>query len=125
MKTPIIQIILLITTLLGSTLSQTATNSTNPWVATAITNSNIKRSSYPSTVRFNNGAFMNNIGDDKIVAQQVANLTTISDQMLNRTCSSFQTFLKVALPFVTIVLFIILLVFRTSMLSLIHVVEFC
>lgn len=125
MKTPIIQIILLITTLLGSTLSQTTTNSTNPWVATAITNSNIKRSSYPSTVRFNNGAFMNNIGDDKIVAQQVANLTTISDQMLNRTCSSFQTFLKVALPFVTIVLFIILLVFRTSMLSLIHVVEFC
>lgn len=97
---------------------------TNPWASTNPTNNNVKRSSYPDTIVFANGAFLNNIGDDRVLAQQVGNLTTISNQLLSTDCNAIHTFVRAFLPFLVVALLVACLVLKTSILSLVHVVEF-
>lgn len=79
----------------------------------------------PPEVKFMSGAFLNNIGGDDNLARQIQNLTDISNQLLQKTCSTWQRFLTVMLPFVASLLFLGCLLLKSTLINFVHLIEFC
>lgn len=96
----------------------------DPFIAANPLNAQIVKSTYPAEVKFMNGAFLNNIGGEQNLARQIQNLTTITNQILSKSCSNWQRFLAIFLPFVASVLFFVCLVFKTSLINFVHLIEF-